>query len=150
MRTNQETCITVIYADLLLRFSSTVYDLQERECLPAKLWFYFALLIFDNPGHCNLLKDTEILNRFGLQALALWQLSVKSHGLCSDTEVMLETNIRMLLAGGKPETSLAKVENVFKKTQNGWRWDNTWKKHPMHLLEVNTSSVICFSTHREE
>lgn len=152
MRTKQEALVTVIYTDSLFRFSSTVNDLQDRECLPGKLWLYFALLILDNPGHCNLIKDTvasEILICFELQTLAPWQLSIKSHGLCSDTGLRLKTNIKMLLEGSKPEISLAKVEDVFRKTQNGWRWDSTWKKHRMHLPKVNTSSIICFCLQRE-
>lgn len=64
--------------------------------------------------HSNL---WDILICFGLQSAVHWRLSLKAcKQLCPNTGVTLKTNIRMLLAGGRPEASLAKVEAMHLKS----------------------------------
>lgn len=111
MRPQQETLINVICIYLLSGLSSTAFALQEWECLPAKLFVSTLLALNLN---CNF---WYILVCFRLQSPIHWLQSPKAHKeLCPKTGILLKINIRMLLAGGRPEAPLAKVEAVHLKS----------------------------------
>lgn len=64
--------------------------------------------------HSNL---WDILVCFRLQSPIHWLQSPKAHKeLCPKTGILLKVNIRLLLAGGRPEAPLAKVEAVHLKS----------------------------------